>query len=150
MDACQHWDCDLAVDIFTGQAKAEDPEVNLPTIAYVDGTVSMTSGNDSLGGIYIILQGDDGRYYYYAHHCAIFVGAGDRVTAGQVIGVTDQTGMNAAVTPEHLHFAIQDGGAYPDFTSGGNVCPFTDFREKFGIVTCDVADECACSHNYGG
>jgi hypothetical protein len=60
------------------------------------------------------------------------------------LGVTNQTGMNAAVTPEHLHFAIQDGGSSPNFVGGGNVCPYTDFKEKFGLPVngCEPWGDC--------
>ena len=133
---CAHWDGTLAVDLFTGQAKATDPQKNLPLVAYTGGTVDMVVNNDSLGGMYVILKGDDGRYYYYAHLCANYVVYNQRVEAGEVIGITNQSGINAEVTPEHLHFAIQDGGTRPEFFSGGNVCPFTDFREKLDIILC--------------
>jgi len=135
-DNCSHWDGDLAIDIYTGQKLATDPQKNLPLVAYTSGKVDMVVKNDSLGGLYVILKGDDGRYYYYAHLCASYITKDQRVEAGEVIGITNQSGLNAKVTPEHLHFAIQDGGIEPDFTDGGNVCPFTDIREKFGINKC--------------
>jgi hypothetical protein len=165
MDVCHHWDYTWAVDIYTGHSLdekviARNPdaaiEKHMPIVAYVSGTVLWTDANDppdkqnSLGGLYVILTGDDGRYYYYAHHCVNFVAKGDRVQAGQVIAVSNRTGTNAEVTPEHLHFAIYDPGRpraplqSPQgyFIGGGNVCPFTDFREKFGITACHPSNEC--------
>lgn len=129
---CYHWDGDQAVDIFTGQASSTDPQQNLPVIAYESGTIVNVVNNDSLGGRYIILQGStSGRFYYYAHNCSIFVTGGQSVSAGDVIATTDQSGLNAAVTPEHLHFAISSGD---NFTGGGSVCAQKDFFEKFSSL----------------
>ena len=129
---CYHWDGDQAVDIFTGQASSTDPQQNLPVIAYESGTIVNVVNNDSLGGRYIILQGStSGRFYYYAHNCSIFVTGGQSVSAGDVIATTDQSGLNAAVTPEHLHFAISSGD---NFTGGGSVCAQRDFFEKFSSL----------------
>lgn len=129
---CYHWDGTLAADIFTGQAKSTDPQVNLPVLAYESGVIENVVNNDSLGGRYIIMRGTtSGRYYYYAHNCSIFVNIGDTVSVGDVIATTDQSGLNAAVTPEHLHFAISSGD---NFVGGGTVCPQRDFFEKFSSL----------------
>lgn len=59
------------------------------------------------GGLYVSLIGDDGIRYYYSHLLAIAAGldVGDRVAAGQVIGLLGRTG-NAAGTSPHVHFGI--------------------------------------------
>ena len=143
VDSCYHWDRTLAIDIFTEQNEPSNPQENLPLVAYTSGRIYSVVPNDSHGGLYIILKGDDERYYYYAHLCTGYVQTNQRVEAGEVIGTTNQSGVNAKVTPEHLHFAIQNGGVQPEFYEGGNVCPFTDIREKFGIASCPVPEwEC--------
>lgn len=144
--SCPHWDKTWVTDIFTLPGEAPvDQEAHLPILAYTDATVYMVVTNDSLGGLYVILKGDDGRWYYYAHNCAIYVTPGQRVVAGEIISISDRTGINAAVTPEHLHFGIQDGGSEPTFYHGGNVCPAIEFNEKFTdpqLTVCKLAPDC--------
>lgn len=111
----------------------------LPLVAYTAGTIEMVVEDDSLGGRYIILSGNDGRYYYYAHNCQNFVKAGQKVSVGEVIATTDSTG-NAAGTPEHLHFAINDSSYFP--SGRGIYCPQADFEEKFNLGICDIANSC--------
>lgn len=148
MDACYHWGSAYwAVDIYTGHKGEGDPERHLPIVAYTSGVITQTKENDVLGGVYIIQKGDDGRYYYYAHQCVNYVQVGQRVSAGEVIAISNRQGLNATVTPEHLHFAIEEGVSSPDFTDGGNVCPYTDFREKFGIQACEPQYECVQNWN---
>jgi murein DD-endopeptidase MepM/ murein hydrolase activator NlpD len=87
-----------------------------PIYAYEDGVVSRLSEN-ALGGTTLFLRGDSGDEYYYAHLSGYADGltAGQRVTVGQHIAFTGDTG-NAAGTP-HLHFELRPGG-------GVNVNPF--------------------------
>ncbi len=119
-ESCTHWDKSLATDIFPANKHA-------PVIAYTSGSIEGISLTDSKGGKYVILAGNDGRYYYYAHNCALFVKEGDAVFAGDVIATTDQSG-SANGTAEHLHFAISSA---PNFVNGGTVCPSQDFADKF-------------------
>lgn len=86
-----------------------------PLYAYENGTISRMSSN-SLGGTTLYLNGDSGNVYYYAHLSAYVDGidVGDRVTAGQHIGVNGASG-NAPVP--HLHLEIRPGG-------GDNVNPY--------------------------
>jgi murein DD-endopeptidase MepM/ murein hydrolase activator NlpD len=75
-----------------------------PVVATEGGDASDNTGG--AGGIAIVLQGDSGVQYYYAHLQEI-ANLG-RVEAGQVIGYVGDTG-NASGTP-HLHIQIQPGG----------------------------------------
>lgn len=130
--ACYHWDGQLNVDIWPQSEQA-------PVLAYTSGTIYMISTTDPKGGKYIILQGNDGRYYYYAHNCSLFVKAGDTVSVGDVIATTDSTG-SAANTGAHLHFSIS---VFPNFIHGGTVCPSTDFTDKFSSYTsCPPEKQC--------
>jgi peptidoglycan LD-endopeptidase LytH len=79
--------------------------------AYVDGVISRESYN-SLGGITLYLQGDDGNEYYYAHLSRYFARTGQRVQAGELIAYNGQSG-NAAATAPHLHFEVHPGGGTP-------------------------------------
>jgi peptidoglycan LD-endopeptidase LytH len=58
-------------------------------------------------GLYVSIVGDDGVRYYSSHLDTVADGldAGDRVTAGQVVGTVGKTG-NAASTPSHVHFGL--------------------------------------------
>jgi hypothetical protein len=130
--ACYHWDGQLNVDVWPQTEQA-------PVLAYTSGTIYMISTSDPKGGKYIILQGNDGRYYYYAHNCSLFVKAGDTVSVGDVIATTDSTG-SAANTGAHLHFSIS---VFPNFIHGGTVCPSTDFTDKFSSYTsCPPEKQC--------
>ena len=124
-----------------GSPTPEEPIVALPVIAYTSGTVAFIVEDDELGGKYIILKGNDNRYYYYAHNCALFVKKGQTVSVGEVIATTNRTGQNAAITPEHLHFAIGPSTLFPD--GGGTVCPQTDFEDKFSLDRCSPVKQCA-------
>ena len=136
---CTHWDYNKASDMFPNGVGTGDPVVALPIFAYTSGTISFQD-NDTLGGNNIGLAGDDGRWYYYAHNCEVFVKVGERVEVGQVIATSDTTG-SAVGTPEHLHFAINTLG--DTFIGGdGNICPALDFKDKFGLLRCESSGYC--------
>lgn len=60
------------------------------------------------GGYYVRLIDDQGYVHYYAHlHQPPMVRSGDRVPAGQVIGLLGQTGLAADSCP-HLHYQIKN------------------------------------------
>jgi murein DD-endopeptidase MepM/ murein hydrolase activator NlpD len=72
-------------------------------------------------GTYVVIEHDDGMRSYYAHLKSKTVSVGQRVSGGQVIGYSGNTGrVNPAPTPgdplagTHLHFEIRvkQGGAY--------------------------------------
>lgn len=86
------------------------------------GTVT-GAGNFGPGGYAVMVRGDDGLEYYYAHmQDAPPVSAGMRVEAGQIIGAVGNTG-NAATTPSHLHLGIGErilSGLGPAGGAGSN------------------------------
>jgi murein DD-endopeptidase MepM/ murein hydrolase activator NlpD len=63
---------------------------------------------NALGGNSIWLEGDDGRFYYFAHlsKYASF-SEGDRVRVADIIGYVGNTGDAQGKSP-HLHFEIHD------------------------------------------
>jgi len=84
-----------------------------PIHAVAGGTIVQGFQN-KLSGNVVRIQGDDGRFYFYAHlqdgtfdHLEV----GERVNAGQVIGGVGHTG-NAAGTPDHLHFQVRENGEW--------------------------------------
>src|SRR6266540_6113566 len=80
-------------------------------LAYTDGVISREHSN-TLGGITLYLQGDNGDEYYYAHLSRYAVPTGTRVKAGQVISYVGNTG-DARYTAPHLHFEVHPGGGTP-------------------------------------
>jgi len=77
-------------------------------LAYTDGVVSREHTN-SLGGIVLWLDGDNGDQFYYAHLSGYAVPPGTRVRAGQHIAYVGNTG-DARYTAPHLHFEVHPGG----------------------------------------
>jgi murein DD-endopeptidase MepM/ murein hydrolase activator NlpD len=94
-----------------------------PALAAYNGTVTNVTLN-KLGGKVIFIRPDKEDYtLYYAHLGAQLVHDGQRVSAGDTVGLIDNTG-NAKTTPSHLHFGI--------YTSDGAVdpLPFVDRRTE--------------------
>ena len=87
----------------------------VPQYAIADGIVGRVS-NGGLGGVALRIIDDLGNRYYYAHLSAAYVSEGQRVSVGQLVGATGNSG-NARTTPPHLHFQYHPGG-------GGPVNPF--------------------------
>lgn len=79
--------------------------VGTPVVAMRGGRVIDASFN-SLGGNSILVQGDDGNLYYYAHlRDTPMVQAGQTIGSGTPLGFVGTTG-NAAGTAPHLHLGI--------------------------------------------
>lgn len=77
------------------------------------------------GGRYgnnIVLKMTDGTYTQYAHLSRVDVKVNQKVTTGQVIGLTGATGN---VTGPHLHFEARTGPAY-----GSDIDPVKYMRER--------------------
>lgn len=56
-------------------------------------------------GEYIAIHGVDGKYCYYCHLSKRLVQVGDRVEAGQQIGISGTTGYSTGI---HLHFEVRN------------------------------------------
>lgn len=78
-----------------------------PIYATRSGTVTTTSYNSS-SGYYVTINHGDGFSSSYLHMTHYIVSAGQRVTAGQVIGYVGSTGVS---TGPHLHFTIYYNGS---------------------------------------
>lgn len=77
-----------------------------PILAVESGYI-VRAGVQSNGAIRIVQQGGSGAKYFYGHMDRITVGAGSRVSRGQVIGYMGDTGSPGAV---HLHFEYWPSG----------------------------------------
>lgn len=58
-------------------------------------------------GNYVRIDGEDGRLYYYCHLTERLVSRGQRVSAGDVLGIEGSTGKS---TGSHLHFEVRESG----------------------------------------
>ncbi len=90
---------------------------------------------ETADGNYLVIDIGGGRYTFYAHMQpgSLRVKVGDRVTAGQVIGLLGNTGNTDGA---HLHFHVMDGPS--PLTSNGLPYRFTSFTGQ-GKVTDPVA-----------
>jgi murein DD-endopeptidase MepM/ murein hydrolase activator NlpD len=100
-----------AIDIFGA--------IGLHIVATTSGTVAQhwnysrarsagpAAGKSEGSGYYVRLIDDHGYVHYYAHlHRPPMVVKGDRVPAGQVIGLLGETGLAAGSCP-HLHYQVR-------------------------------------------
>lgn len=78
----------------------------------MDGTVVISqivtdkSNVTSQWGNYVCVLGDDGNYIYYCHMAERRVTTGQRVSAGDILGIMGSTGYS---TGDHLHFEVRSG-----------------------------------------
>ncbi len=79
-----------------------------PAVAATDGTITRT-GESTLGGRVVWLADAQGQHLYYAHLDQQLVQPGQRVRAGDTLGLVGNTG-NARTTAPHLHFGIYQAG----------------------------------------
>jgi len=79
-----------------------------PAVAAADGYITRT-GESKLGGRVVWLADNQGQHLYYAHLDKQLVQPGQRVRAGDTLGLVGNTG-NARTTAPHLHFGIYRAG----------------------------------------
>lgn len=77
-----------------------------PIVAAGDGVVEFAGWNSGYGNLVRIDHGK-GLSTRYGHQSKLFVVAGQRVRAGQKIGLVGSTGMS---TGPHLHFEVRENG----------------------------------------
>lgn len=80
-----------------------------PVVAAWTGTVGQTGSDEELG-LFIDILGQ-GKKVQYRHLSRIDVAAGQKVEAGQTIGLVGATGQ---ATGPHLCFAVKIGGRWVD------------------------------------
>lgn len=86
-----------------------------PIVAAADGTVEKAEFEDGGYGFFVKMSHMDGstKYYtYYGHLQSFSVKPGQKITAGTVVGLSNNTG---ASTGPHLHFGIKIDGQNPPF-----------------------------------
>jgi hypothetical protein len=101
--AGQHRGIDIAAPVGAGVVAAAAGEIRF-------------AGTAGSSGLTVSVRTADGLDTSYLHLGSIAVRAGERVSAGQRIGVVGTTGVRSVVAP-HLHFGVRDAGqrhAYRD------------------------------------
>jgi len=73
--------------------------------------VVIISQKSSSYGNYVVISHGTGNTTLYAHMSSRSVSVGDKVSQGQVIGITGSTGVS---TGPHLHYEITEGGSRVD------------------------------------
>ena len=91
-------------------------------------------------GEYIAVQGDDGVTIYYCHMKKRIAEVGDRVKAGDVIGLQGMTGQ---ATGPHLHFECRRG------SSQINAAQYIGITNSVGMYSDEVPEEKAPLYEVG-
>jgi hypothetical protein len=119
-------------------AAADGVVVNLydSTDEQVPGSAAKGITTENIGGNMVVVDIGDGRFAFYAHlqRGSLKVKLGDKVKAGDVLGLLGNTGNSDA---PHLHFHIMDGPSPLD----ANGLPFvlTRFTSQ-GVMVADGID----------
>ena len=88
-----------------------------PVGAAVSGTVAQVNDSGSRGyGRHVIVQGDNGKWFVYGHLSQPKVSKGQHVEAGNLIGLSGNTGNS---TGPHLHFEARNNSRY-----GSDISPY--------------------------
>lgn len=83
-----------------------------PIVAAMDGTVRLARGDSRTGGCdskfandanYVVVTHEKGLETQYLHFSQVLVRAGDRVKAGDILGLAGSTGWACGA---HLHFKV--------------------------------------------
>ncbi len=81
-----------------------------PILAIEDGVIDRTKLQDN-GALQIVMRGESGSKFYYGHMDEVLITGGQRVKAGDVIGLMGDTGSPGTV---HLHFEYWRSGGESD------------------------------------
>ena len=84
-------------------------EDGTPLAAIKDGVIKLADYGDKNAGKTVFLEMEDGKTAIYGHLSEFAVKDGQKVSEGQIIGYSGNTGFS---TGEHLHFAIKDGATF--------------------------------------
>jgi len=112
-----HWPLTIPGFVTRGQVRAGVPDESHPGIDFAvpagtpvrasgGGTVT-AAGYDADYGFFVLLQHPSGYETMYGHTSRLLAAEGDHVEAGQVIGLSGNTGRSTA---PHLHFEIRHDG----------------------------------------
>lgn len=117
----RHWPLDVQGFVTRGQVRPGVPDeshvgidiavpIGTPIRASGGGTV-MAAGYDSDYGLFVLLRHPSGYETMYGHTSRLLAAEGDEVQAGQVIGLSGNSGRSTA---PHLHFEVRRDGKSVD------------------------------------
>jgi murein DD-endopeptidase MepM/ murein hydrolase activator NlpD len=112
-----HWPLDMKGFVTRGQVRTGVPDeshpgidiavpIGTPVRASGGGTVA-AAGYDADYGLFVLLRHPSGYETMYGHASRLLAAEGDAVQAGQVIGLSGNSGRSTA---PHLHFEIRRDG----------------------------------------
>jgi hypothetical protein len=120
--AAAAWTWPLQGEVITGYRNGDDPyaagqhrgidiaaAVGTPVVAAAGGEVRF-AGVAGSSGLTVSVRTDDGFDTSYLHLGATMVRAGERLSAGQRLGVVGTSGVRSAAAP-HLHFGVREAGS---------------------------------------
>jgi murein DD-endopeptidase MepM/ murein hydrolase activator NlpD len=125
-----HWPLDVRGFVTRGQVRPDAPDEEHPgvdvavpsgtPVRAAGGATVTATGYDADYGLFVLLRHPAGYETMYGHLSRVLVGEDDAVPAGQVIGLSGNSGRSTA---PHLHFEIRQGGRSVDplgiVTEGG-------------------------------
>lgn len=122
----KHRGVDLVAPLGTPVYAAESGQVE--EVAY-----ELRQGFSGYGRV-VVVKGDSGRWFLYAHLNDIFVGEGDRVLEGQKIATVGNTGFTRdeperLISGAHLHFEVSPT-PYPQASEAKRLDPVAFLAEK--------------------
>jgi Peptidase family M23 len=116
------WTWPLRGELITGYRNGDDPyaagqhrgidiggAIGTPVVAAAAGEVRF-AGVAGSSGLTVSVRTDDGFDTSYLHLGAAQVRVGERVSAGQRLGVVGTSGVRSAEAP-HLHFGVREAGS---------------------------------------
>jgi murein DD-endopeptidase MepM/ murein hydrolase activator NlpD len=117
-----HWPLDEAGYVTRGQVRADTRDephpgidvavpIGSPVRATGGGTVLEAGSDPDVYGLFVLLEHPDGYQSMYGHLSRVTVAAGGFVPAGEVIGLSGNSGRSSA---PHLHFEIRRDGRWLD------------------------------------
>lgn len=116
MNATVTSDFGSRTDPVTGEKSAGHHGIDLAAspgseiVAFMGGTVAETGKNDIYGNYVLINHGSE-LSSFYGHMSEVTVSEGDKVSAGDNIGIIGSTGKSTGV---HLHFEVRVNGERVD------------------------------------
>jgi murein DD-endopeptidase MepM/ murein hydrolase activator NlpD len=107
-------------------------QVGTPCFAVADGTVALVTSGGDYGKVVVhsFVFDEQTLFAAYAHMSAIEVAQGQRVTRGQRIGLSGNSGNASTMTgqDQHLHFEVRTI-AQPGRGLAGRISPLNIFRQ---------------------
>lgn len=99
-------------------------------------------------GEHVTIDVGDGTYIILAHLDDIFIGDGEEVAAGQLVGYEGTTGLSVG---DHVHIGRHSGDAAlkGEYGTSVNALAFTAYDTSIGAVVTETTEEMTCDLSTG-